>query len=168
MKKDKNISGFKTPENYFENFEKQLFSKIEEVNLPKSAGFKVPTGYFESLEEKVLLNAIPSEKSRKVISLFSNRKLGYVAAIAACLVLCFMLFKPNHSISEDFNSLQMATIENYINDGNLNLDIYDVTTIFNDEDISAVNFENLKFSDGALKNYLMENIDEETLLNEEQ
>ena len=84
MRKNKNITGFKTPENYFEDFDTQIFSKIDEENLPKSAGFKTPNGYFENFEPNVLKAIETSEKPQKVIPLFPKKYFGYAAAIAAC------------------------------------------------------------------------------------
>ncbi len=166
MKKDKNISGFKTPENYFEDFEAQLFSKIEEANLPKSAGFQVPQNYFENLEAEVLEAVKTSEKSTKVVALFPKKYFGYAAAIAACLLIGFTIFN-NKTDNETLDALQLAAIDNYIEEGNLNLDLYDVTTFINDEDITNLDLTTQQFSEATLKNYLLENMDEETLINEQ-
>ena len=165
MKKNKNISGFKTPENYFEDFEAQLFSKIDEANLPKSAGFKVPQNYFENLDEEILKSVTDSEKPTKVIPLFPKKYFGYAAAMAACLIIGFMVFN-NETENDNLDALQLATIDNYIEEGNLNLDLYDVTTFINDEDIANLDLETQQFSEATLKNYLLENIDEESLINE--
>ena len=66
MKKDNNIPNFKVPEDYFETFEEQLFSKISEEKFPKTNGFAVPHNYFESVEERVLNAVNSSEKATKV------------------------------------------------------------------------------------------------------
>lgn len=166
MKKDKNITGFKTPENYFEDFDAQLFRKVDEINLPKSAGFKAPENYFENLEEQVLNSVKNSEKPSKVVSLFPKKYFGYAAAVAASLIIGFAVFN-NKSNNENLDALQLATIDDYIEEGNLNLDLYDVTTFINDEDIANLDLETQKFSEATLKNYLLENMDEETLIDEQ-
>lgn len=165
MKKDKNISGFKTPENYFERFEEHLFSKISEGNFPSSAGFKAPDGYFDTLEERILKTVIISEEPIKVITLFPKKYFGYAAAIAACLIVGFMVF--NNKTDNSLDSLQMAAIDTYIEEGNLNLDLYELTSYIDDEDITNLNFENKQFSDKALESYILENFDEESLINEQ-
>lgn len=165
MKRDKNISGFKTPENYFEDFNVQIFSKIEEENLPKSAGFKTPKGYFENLETQVLKTLVTSEKPQKVISLFPKKYFGYAATLAACLVIGFAIFN-NKTSKTNLDALQLAAIDTYIEEGNLNLDLYDLASFMDDEDIKEVNFESKQLSDNALENYILENVDEETLINE--
>lgn len=166
MKKNKNISGFKTPENYFESFEEHLFAKISEENFPKSTGHKVPDGYFQNLEDRVLKTVINSEKPKKVIPLFPKKYFGYAATIAACLLIGFTIFNTKTDNSS-LDSLQLAAIDTYIEDGNLNLDLYDLTSYIDDEDFTDLNFDARQFSETALENYILENIDEETLINEQ-
>ena len=166
MRKNKNITGFKTPENYFEDFDTQIFSKIDEENLPKSAGFKTPNGYFENFEPNVLKAIETSEKPQKVIPLFPKKYFGYAAAIAACLIIGFSIFN-NKTTLTNLDALQLAAIDTYIEEGNLNMDLYDLTSFIDDEDINEINFEDKQFSDNALENYILENVDEETLINEQ-
>jgi hypothetical protein len=172
MKENKNTTGFKTPENYFESFEERLFSKISEESFPKSAGHIVPGGYFESMEERVLKTVINSasapgrEKTTKVIPLFPKKYFGYAAAIAACLLIGFTVFNTKTDNSS-LDSLQLAAIDNYIEDGNLNLDLYDLTSYIDDEDITDLNFNDHQFSESTLEDYILENVDEETLINEQ-
>lgn len=166
MRKNKNITGFKTPENYFEDFDTQIFSKIDEENLPKSAGFKTPNGYFENFETNVLKAIETSEKPQKVIPLFPKKYFGYAAAIAACLIIGFSIFN-NKTTLTNLDALQLAAIDTYIEEGNLNMDLYDLTSFIDDEDINEINFEDKQFSDNALENYILENVDEETLINEQ-
>jgi hypothetical protein len=168
MKKDKNISGLKTPKGYFENFEERLFSKINEDKFPKTTGFNTPDGYFETLEERVLKTAKPSEKPAKVIPLFSKKHLGYAAAVAACLLIGLLVFKNKGVSNSGLDSLQLTTIDQYINDGNLDMSLYDISDYISDKDISDVNFKTQQFSETELENYLLENIDDETILNQEQ
>lgn len=167
MKKEKDIPDFKVPKSYFETFEERLFDKLAEEEFPNSAGFEVPDTYFDTLEDQVLKTIITSEKSKKVIVLFPKKYFGYAAAIAACLLVGFMIFKNEPTKNISIDSLQLATIDQYINDGNLDMDVYDVSDYINDNDISDVNFEAQQFSETELKNYLLDNIDDETILNQE-
>ncbi len=166
MKENKNITGFKTPENYFEDFEERLFSKISEEGFPKSTGHTVPDGYFETMEKRVSKAVINSEKPTKVIQLFPKKYFGYAAAIAACLVIGFTVFNTKTDNSS-LDSLQLAAIDTYIEEGNLNLDFYDLTSYIDDEDITDLNFDNHQFSESTLEDYLLENVDTETLINEQ-
>lgn len=165
MKKENNIPNFKVPEGYFESFEEQLFSKISEEKFPKSNGFKVPNGYFEKLEVQVFNTLENSEKPKKVISLFPKKYLGYAAAIAASVVIGFSLFN-NDQGSQNIDILQWSAIDSYINEGNLNLDLYDLTTMIDDSDLSGIDFRTQQLSEKAMEDYLFENIDSEILINE--
>lgn len=166
MKENKNISGFKTPETYFEGFEERLFGKISEENFPKSAGHKVPDGYFKNMEDRFLRAANNSEKPAKVIPLFAKKYFGYAAALAACLIIGFTIFNTKADNS-GLDSLQLAAIDTYIEDGNLNLDLYDLTSYIDDEDITDLNLDDHQFSETTLENYILENVDEEILINEQ-
>jgi hypothetical protein len=164
VKNNKHIPGFKAPEGYFENFEEQLFLKIEEDAFPKETGFSVPEGYFENLEETVLQNIIASEKQKDVIPLFQNRTLIYITAIAACVAIIFSVINTKETIPNQMKNLPFSSIDSYINEGNLGFDSYDVIALLNDEDVSNLNFETNIFSEENLENYLLENIDNTQLL----
>jgi hypothetical protein len=164
VKDKKGKSGFKVPENYFDNFEKRIFEKIESEIIPKETGFKVPDGYFDNLEDIVLQKLKAEEKSQKVIHLNSRRTWVYLTAIAACLAIIVSIFIKDESIFKQIDSLKTATIENYIDEGYLDLESYEVLALLDDEDLTNINFESDTFSEELLENYLLENSIEETLL----
>ena len=164
MEDKNNIHGFKAPEGYFDNFEERLFSKIDEDALPNEAGFKVPDAYFLGLEDSIIKKVTASEKQTRVIPLFQKRTLLYVASIAACAAILFSIVKTKNNLKPDFNDIQLATLDAYIEGGNLEIDSYEVMAMLRDEDISAINIENDFFSEENLEEYLLENIDDNTLL----
>lgn len=165
MKKEKHIPDYKVPKNYFETFEDRLFTKIATKDFPKASGFSVSAEYFENLEDRVLKTIHFSEKKPRVIFLFPQKYFGYAAAIAACLIIWFAVF--NHQTKKTtLDALQMAAIDSYINEGNLNMDLYDVTTFIDDNDINDINLEEQQFSEATLKSYILENMDEEPLIDE--
>ena len=153
------------PEEYFDNFEAQLFARIEEEKFPKSAGFKVPDGYFIRLEETVMATEIASKKQRKVIPLFPKKYFGYAAAIAASLVIGVMVFNSNQSKST-LDNIQLGLIDKYIEEGNLNMDLYDLTTYLEPHEIPIIDFENQYISQMDLKDYLLENTEDGILMDE--
>ena len=165
MKKENNIPNFKVPDGYFETFEEQLFSKISEEKFPKTNGFTVPQNYFENLEERVLNTVKNSEKSKKIIPLFPKKYIGYAAAIAAFLIIGISIFT-NATAEQNLDTLQWSSINSYIEEGNLNLDLYDLTTIIDDSDISGIEVQKWELSQSALEDYLFENINTEILINE--
>lgn len=165
MKKENKIQGFTAPDDYFENFEDRLFLNIAVEDFPKSSGFKVPDNYFTELENRMLAVVETPKTSVRVISLFSKRYIGVAAAIAAFLILGITVFKsPN--ISSNIDSLQLATIDKYIDAGNLNLDLYELTSYINDEDISNIDLQGQQMEDTDIEAYLFENTNEETTIYE--
>jgi hypothetical protein len=164
VKDKKYKSGFKVPENYFDNFDKRLFSKMESETLPKETGFKVPDGYFDNLEDVVLQKLNTEGKPQKLINLNSRRTWVYLTAIAASLAIIVSVLIRNESIVKQMDSIKIASIENYIEEGYLDLESYEVLALLNDEDLININFESDIFSEELLETYLLENSIEETLL----
>ena len=162
MKEKKNIHGFKAPKDYFENFDESLLAKIETESLPKEAGFTVPDGYFDQLENAILKGVRDTEDEPKVVSLFNRKRvLGFVA-VAACLALIVTIFnKPEVASFED---LQTATIVDYFSEGNLDLDSNDLIALLDDETISTLTFETELTSEENIEDYLMDALDDNTLL----
>lgn len=109
MTKDKNTyrnkTGFKTPDNYFENFEVDTLKVLKD-----DQSMKTPDTYFENFKVD-----LPQEKS-KVVQL---KHFYYAAsAIAAILILAFILnplFKSDVNQDElKFSSIEQEELENYI------------------------------------------------------
>ncbi len=163
MKDKKHNNGFNTPKDYFEDFEERLFSKLNEENLPKEAGFTTPKGYFEQLDSTILKNVNSTIKQTKVISIFSKRTLAYAAAIAACAVLIFSLVNSNNSLN-NIDNIEISSIESYIEEGNLTIDSYDIASFLQDEDLNSITSESDFISEEILEDYLLENIDDSSIL----
>ena len=165
--KNKNLhhiesAGFKTPNNYFESFDDQIFKKLEiesQLDSVKETGFKVPEYYFESFNDKILDETILRTNEPKVIQLFSKRNLIYASSIAAAILLLF-----NLSIFDSkptFGNLETETVENYIIDENISS--YDIASLLSDEQIEEefiIDF----FENDNIEEYLFNNADIEDLL----
>ena len=154
-------SGFKTPNNYFESFEADLFDRLnekEEFNFSENAGFTVPKDYFDTVENNVLekLNE-PSEKP--VISLKSKNTFYYVAGIAASFIILFGLVFNNDRIS--LENIDTVLIENYLYQQEYSND--DFASMFKTSDISETDFIDIHISDETLNQYF-ENIEPEDLI----
>ena len=163
MKKNKHSNGFNSPKDYFEDFEDRLFSKLSEEKLPKESGFKVPEGYFDQLDQSLILNIKKSEKKTKVIPLFNWKTLSYAAAIAACAIIIFSVFTNIGSI-QNIDTINISSIENYIDDGNLNIDYIDLASLLEEEDFTSNTSEEILFSEESIEEYLLDNIDDSSIL----
>jgi hypothetical protein len=161
MKKgDKYNHGFKAPDDYFQDFEERLFSKLKEAELPKKHGFDVPDGYFEDLEERILQN-VAQENAVKVIPLFKRKTIIYAASVAASAALVISVYTGS---GDQEISLQVADIEAYIEGDAMDLDSYDIAQLLSDDELDNLAFENEIFSQESLEDYLIENLDDTTLL----
>jgi len=157
-------NGLELPENYFENFEERLFSKISEDIIPKKTGFSIPEDYFNTLESNVINQIRIADKEVKVISIISKKTILYAASIAAVAILVFSIFSNKPTIT--INDLDIASIENYIEYGNIDLNTYELTSLLNDNDFEDLTAENEFISEEQLENYLLENIDDTSILTE--
>jgi hypothetical protein len=129
-------SGFKTPDNYFENFSANLAQKLTE----------------ESIVEKP-----------KVISIFRKRKT-ILLAIAAVLILALMIpiVYTNDSKSKDLDD---ATIENYLaEESNLNqyeligdIEIESKTIVSKTNELENEAIEDILVTNPNIENLMIEN-----------
>lgn len=167
MKEKKNIlqqTGFKVPDNYFEDF-KVDFSRKEVNNSStlesiKSSGFKTPENYLDNFE--VNLSSI-SKKPSKVITLNQKKIINFISVAAAVAVLLIIIFKePTVNYSEE--NLSPLAIEDYIEQNE-----FDFENEINYESLS--NFNNIHVQlntvdNDAILEYLSNNTDIAALLDE--
>ena len=165
MKEDKlhhiKSTGFRTPDQYFESFENNLFEHLNKkkcIDGIETSGYAVPKDYFDSVEDHVFgkLNT----ENKPVIHLQSRKTFYYIAGIAASFVVLLSLFlNNNNSISID--SLETAALESYLNEEDYTSD--DIASLFLSDDISETNFIDVSISDEMLNQYL-ESIETEDLI----
>ncbi len=163
MKDRQHTKGFNLPKDYFEEFEERLFSKLSEDIIPKESGFSVPEGYFISFKNKIEIVTKNLNNDKKIISLFSRKTLLYAASIAAITILVFSVFKSNNSIIT-INEIDITSIENYIEDDSLEYNSQDLTALLNKEDFSILITDNKFISDNNITEYLLENIEDSSII----
>ena len=159
MKRRENIDKFKVPTNYFDEFENHLFKKINEEVLPKNIGFKTPTGYFKKLDIKIKRKNNSKSKEGKLIPIVSKKTFMYAASIAAIVILVFSVLKnstPVYALEE----IEISNIENFINEGNIQLKQYEISILFTDEILNNMTSNQSRLSGNQLENYLLENIND--------
>jgi len=181
-------SGFNVPENYFKNVETIVFSKISSekltnenpFNLPKDyfdtiedkvfekikkeeqkPSFSVPDGYFDSIEDKVFEKI---NKPTKVIDFKTQfiKTFLPIAASASLLLLITLQFFNKTDNKDLFASMETSEIENWIENGDIELNSYEITAVYSESDLEELNL-NQQFDEEDLTNYL-ENIDVESLI----
>lgn len=163
MKDKEHSNGFNTPKSYFEDFEDRLFSKLSEDNLPKETGYTIPKGYFDQLDLVILKNVETSVNQSNVIPLLSRRTIAYAITIAACAVLVFSLVNTNHTL-DTVETLDVSSIESYIEEGYLDIDSYEIASLLKEEDLTNLNDESEYISEDVIEYYLLEQIDDSSIL----
>lgn len=156
--------GFKTPDNYFEEFEDRLFDKMNKSSLPGHHGFKTPKNYFEGLEDSILRRIQEEDKDAGVVPLFGWKTVTYAASIAACAILIFTIFNNTPSSNKLLDKLEFASIEEYFEDSSTEINANDVIALLNNEELAEMTFDSDYFSDENIEEYLLENLDDTTLL----
>lgn len=117
---------FIVPDNYFNSIEDIVITKLKAEALHIKNSNSIPENYFETLENKVLSEI---KTTPKVISL-KSKFIKYVApiAIAASLLLIFVL--NNSSTNVTFASLSSSEIENWIDNGSIDIDALTIASIY--------------------------------------
>lgn len=157
----KNIkaSGFKTPENYFEGVEDSVLNQIHLKSI-EGSGFKIPEGYLDTLDDTIIAK-VSKNNDTKVINLFSRKNLLYMSSVAAAILLLFNLSIFESKRVASFDTLDTATLENYILSEYI--DSYEISSLMNNEEINEEAFIDYNFSDEHMEDYILNNIDIEGL-----
>ena len=142
-------NNFQVPPTYFDEIEESVISKLKAETFDKTAEKEIPDNYFDTLEDRIIekINNRP-----KVISLkYRLLKVAIPLTIAASLLLIFTL--SNNPKSVTFDSIATNDIQNWIDEGNLELDAFNLATIYNDIELDESYFGAL-ISDNELQEYL--------------
>lgn len=174
-------TGFIVPATYFDNLESSITDEIGSKNLPNDPGLAIPDDYFNSIEEKVfsrLHEKINIEKStpetkfesfedivitpvkkEKKQPFVNTKKYLIPLAVAASIALFIGIIKPFTIYSKS----DVSEITLWIEDGNLDLDSYEIAEYFN-SDIESLDIENT-INTESLENYLLDEVTEDSFYN---
>jgi len=136
-------SGFKIPENYFQDIEYTILNNAKLKSLVKDSGFKVPDNYFEKFTPSV-------QNKTKVITLFNRKNIILVSSIAAAIVLFFSLNIFN-TATISINDLDTETVDSYILD---ETNISDIVALFDDNELNETQFIDYNINDETIDSYL--------------
>ena len=148
---------FRIPEDYFNSIEEIVISKLKaEAIYNKNDNAAIPENYFDSIEKTIFtkIKATP-----KIISL-KNRftKFAVPITIAASLLLFFIL--NNTSTAVTFDSLASSEIENWINNGSIDIDALNITSIYPEIELNNEIYSSLLSDDEVLEYLYEEDLDE--------
>lgn len=162
LNKYKSKSGFKTPPNYMDDFEANLFEKMNltaSKTVSKSSGFQVPEGYFNNLEHQLSAKLESGERKGKLVSLFSKRQVYYAASIAAIFIVLFSVMPLKSPEANSLNNLNATALETYIQEEDLDLNYNDISNLIFEEGLIIESLDSYSYSDQAVLEYLNENIE---------
>ena len=152
-------TGFKTPQDYFKNFEDDILNDIKLKETISNSGFNAPKDYFETLEERVM-DKVSANKTPKIISLFNKRNLLYASSIAAAVLLLITLNTFNKDVS--WNKLDSETVENYMIQEDITS--YEIASLFSEEDLKEENFVTHNLNTEHVETYLLNNLEIEDFI----
>jgi hypothetical protein len=163
---DINKPKFQLPDNYFEQFGEELQAQIaleKALGGKVSTGFSTPEAYFENRTWRVtpFSNAAvheKGEKSSKVISMFTRKTLWSGLSIAAVAIIVVSLMNPI-SDPTTFDSLDLADIENYMNNEDVAFTTDELAVLLSDEAMNTLTENNAFLDDEQLIDYLEESTD---------
>ncbi len=154
----KSDTGFVVPDGYFEQFESKLL-ETNQKSEPKS-GFITPENYFENFRVKTG----QENKQTKMRSLPGKFifKIGY-AAVAASILIFFVLNLPKESNSENLTELNTLDIESWVYENAAQFNTDEITEVFQQNELTLNSFD----YDSEVNSYLSEKDIESMLIQEE-
>ena len=160
--KGKVKSGFTTPDKYFDAFDDKMLDRLK-TDYNKSNGFKTPTNYFKDIDQKIL-SKVALEKPVKVIKLNTSKYLKILGfSIAASLLLFFSLRNSNTNDNVfDIETLEISEIESWMAEDLITFSNYDISETFDDVYLSVdgnyAEDEIFDYLDGVnIENLIIEN-----------
>ena len=105
---------FSVPENYFEQLNRDIDTRITEEKLKaltKGHGFTVPDLYFEQLSRRIEAKVSPAsaKKTAKVVRLWNNDLVKYASAACFIIIAAFGLYLNNRAIEKPMVTADTAT-----------------------------------------------------------
>jgi len=165
MKEKNNIpksNGFKVPKNYLKDFTIVIPSSENNSALPekKDSGFKTPASYFEDFKVEI------PQKETKVIPLYKKKFFTAIASAAAVIVFIILIYKNDQtSIINSSRSLSTLAIEKYLEQNDFDFENDEI--YFNSNQNTTIQTELENVDNEAILEYLANNTDMATLLNDE-
>ncbi len=150
-------SGFKTPENYFNDLEDHLLSNIKLSEKIEASGFKIPENYLETIEDNILKKT--HNTSSKVI-VFKRNYLYAISSIAAAVLLLISL-NLSKSSTTTIDLVDNEAIENYILE---EFETDELASLFDDNELLETDFINFELTNTLIESTI-ENGDDLELYN---
>lgn len=165
MEKFNKKNPFKTPDDYFEEFNGKLLDKIaaDSPVIPKEEGFGLPENYFDGLHERIQEKL--HGRKPKVIPLQSYKKYVYTAASIAAILLVLVGLNWGSSEEITFEDLASEEIENYFENNDFELTSYEIAEVLPLDELEMNDFFETQLNEENVLDYLDENTENYDELN---
>ena len=167
-------SGFKVPDNYFQELEAKLLESITSqvkatrfTAVKRKPGFTVPANYFENLEAEVLRKTGSNLEKGKIIKLWDRKEvLYYVAGIAAVFIFIIstVLWKPSQTQIHTLEGIELTTLEKYIEEGYLDMNYNEISAFISEEEFYINHMVTSDLNEEDVFEYLNETVEDPGLL----
>ena len=151
---------FKTPENYFSTIESRVFDTIKSEE--KESAYEIPKGYFDTVEDNVFKKLKPETKVIDFRTRFTKTILPIAAAASLVLFFTFQFLNKSEDNTDLFAKIEIAEMENWIENGDIEINSYQIATVYEDTDFEDIEL-NDQYTDDNLMDYL-DDIDVESLI----
>ena len=94
-----------------------------------------------------------------MIPVVSKKIFIYAASLAAIVILVFSVIKDTTRFYT-LEEIEISSIENFINEGNIQLKQHEISILFTDEILNNMTSYQSQLSGNQLENYLLENIND--------
>lgn len=152
----KNSNGFKTPKNYFSEFDTSLDIKVFEEELPKKTGFTTADNYLKNVDDQIL-NSLSQQKENKgkVILIKTLQPWLTIAAIFVISLCVSVFYVTNKTQTITFDDIAQTDIEYWINNNADLLTSIELETVLKEENLEETNFDFTEISSDELEDYLL-------------
>jgi len=142
---DKLKNSFKTPDNYFKTIEDKIIGNLETV-VNKTTGFKVPKDYFNTLENNI---NTPRVKRAKVKSLFNNTTIKIIGFSIAASFLIFIGINNFSSGNQnlEIHNLSLSELDTWMEEDLITFNTYEIADTFTENELNLVDIENDELSE---------------------
>lgn len=155
-------TGFRVPDNYFEDLPNEVFSKLQSEQFPNDTGFTTPKGFFELVSDQVFHQIEQEQKPTLVKQLSLSKTIYILSGVAAAIIVVLGLF----NLNSNSNELSIEMVESYVEYSNINT--YELAELLIDTEL--LKLEDIaiepEFNDTELENYLLDQVDLEDIISQ--
>lgn len=165
MNTDKNNiptnSGFKTPNNYFDNLTGNLLLRLDlesQLSNTEDQGFIVPPSYFISNKKNMTESILLLDNKEKPTTVKTVPRFIYTALAVAAALLLLIVLKPFAQAQDDLTNIDAIAVQTYLEYNSLENIEYDAEWLLASEETDLL-LDGVSTSKENILNYLQDETD---------